>query len=185
MTGSAVDSQPAARHPTRVHDVEPDDALPTIEGRALSFGLSLHAADALTPPHDQLAPQLARRHLFAGVDPSLPTRLAAGDIVVATEICGVEPLAGHAIATLAAAGIVALVAERFAPAVADAAASSGLLTIVIDTPSFLRTDDRVRLDLDAAKVVNLSSGDRAAIRNAGTSSERAALRATLARAHRD
>lgn len=165
-----------------MRDVELDESLPTIEGRALSFGLRLDADDMLSPPHDVLATDLARRHLFTRLDPTLSPRLTPGDVVVATEIRGVDPIAGRALAALAAAGIVALVAERVSPTIVDAAAAVGVVTVVIDTPSFLRTDDRVRLDLDAAKVVNLSSGDRAAIRNAGTASERAALRTVLDRA---
>lgn len=182
MSPPAVDSPSGGGHPPGVRHVEPDEPLPTIEGRALSFGLLLSADDVLTPPHDGLPPALARRHLFVGVDASLAPRLAAGDVVVANEFRGVDPLASRVLAALAAAGIVALVAERFAPAIVAAAAAAGVVTVVIDTPSFLRTDDRVRLDLDAAKVVNLSSGDRAAIRNAGSPAERTALRATLARA---
>ena len=161
---------------------EPDgEPLPTLEGRALTFGLALAATQILDPSHATLAPEHARRHLFAGLDATLAARLQPGDIVVASEVHGTEAFAHHVVATLAAAGIVALVAERFAPTILASAIAAGVVAITTDTPSFLRTSDRVRLDLDAGKIVNLSSGDRAAIRNASTPRDRATLRTTLAR----
>lgn len=163
-------------------DVEADDALPTLEGRALAFGLAVSVEDILAPAHVHLAPHLCRTHLFARVDPTLASRLATGDVIVAAEFRGDVARARTAIATLAAAGATALIAERFAPGVLAACVATGVVALTTDTPSFLRTDDRVRLDLDAGKIVNLSSGDRAAIRNASSASERAALRATLTRA---
>ena len=159
-----------------------EDALPTLEGRALAFGLAVSVEDILAPAHAQLAPHECRAHLFARIDPTLSSRLATGDVIVAAEFRGEGVLARTAIAALAAAGATALIAERFAPGVLDAAAPMGLVALLTDTPSFLRTNDRVRLDLDAGKIVNLSSGDRAAIRNAGSATERATLRATLTRA---
>lgn len=163
------------------HD-EADDALPTLEGRALAFGLAVSVDEILAPAHAQLAPHLCRAHLFARVDPRLAARLAPGEVIVAAEFSGEGARARTAIATLAAAGATALIAERFAPGVMEACVATGVVALTTDSPSFLRTDDRVRLDLDAGKIVNLSSGDRAAIRNASSASERATLRAALTRA---
>jgi hypothetical protein len=176
-----VDSRFSAGHPTSVARPDADDALPTIEGRALNFGLVLNAADILGPATDTIAPEHARPHLFGCLDPSLTARLGAGDVVVAEEIRGDDPLASQAIAALAAVGIVALVAGRYTTAIVAGARAAGVVALVVDTPTFLRTNDRVRLDLDAAKVVNLSSGDRAAIRNASAPGDRETFRATLAR----
>jgi 3-isopropylmalate dehydratase small subunit len=158
----------------------PDEPLPTLEGRALSFGLVLHAEQILGSAHGHLPPTTARRHLFSAIDATLTTRLAADDVIVAEEIVGAAGAADVALAALATTGVVALVARRFEPCVVRAAHAQGLATLVVDSPGFLHTDDRVRLDLDAAKIVNLSSGDRAAIRNLGDD-ERATLRAALAR----
>jgi len=44
--------------------------------------------------------------------------------------------------------------------------------------AFVHTGDRIRIDLEAAKIVNLSSGDRAALRGLDER-RRAALRALL------
>jgi 3-isopropylmalate dehydratase small subunit len=157
-----------------------DEPLPTLEGRALCFGLVLHAEEILAPAHAHLHPRLARAHLFGDVDGALTARLASDDVIVAEEILGAPDAAAGALAALAASGVVAVVARRFAPGVTRAAQAEGIAALVVDTPGFLHTDDRVRLDLDAAKIVNLSSGDRAAIRNLGDE-ERVAMRLTLTR----
>jgi 3-isopropylmalate dehydratase small subunit len=159
-----------------------DDALPTLEGRALGFGLLLAADQILDPSVAGLPASEARGRLFAAIDPDLAARVGAGDVIVAEEIHDPSGAAHTALSVLAMAGVVALVAKRFAATVRDAAAAAGIVPLVVDTPSMLRTGDRVRLDLDAAKVVDLSSGDRVAIRNASSAVDRALLRAALARA---
>ncbi|MCZ2108410.1 MAG: hypothetical protein LC118_02370 [Dehalococcoidia bacterium] len=157
------------------------DTLPTIEGRALGFGLFLAAEQILEPVLEDATLHAVRRRLFAAIDPKLVERLAKGDVIVAGEITDTQGAAPRALQILAETGVVALVAERFAPGVQDAAAAAGIVALVVDTPSILRTGDRLRLDLDAAKVVDLSSGDRVAIRNASNAVDRTRLRAALAR----
>lgn len=159
---------------------ESEDRLPTLDGRALSFGFELAASDILDERHASLPPADARRHLFASVDASLEKRISGGDVIVAEEISGSLLAARPAMGALAAAGVTALVARRLTDPVRTAAHAHDLVTLLVDTPSFLHTDDRVRLDLDAAKIVNLSSGDRVAIRNLDDD-ERARLRVALVR----
>lgn len=159
---------------------EPEERLPTLDGRALCFGLELTAADILAESLAPLAPSEARQHLFADVDATLARRLGAGDVIVAEELSGAASTARPAMAALAAAGVTAIVARRLAVPVRLAADAQDLVTLLVDTPSFLHTEDRVRLDLDAAKIVNLSSGDRVAIRNLDDA-ERARLLLALAR----
>ena len=157
----------------------PEEPLPTLEGRALCFGLELAATHILDRACADRRPSEARRHLFAGLDPGLAARLAPNDVVSAEEITGTAETVPPALAALAAAGVRALVARRFADVVLDLAPAYGIVTLVVDTPGFLHTDDRVRLDLDAGKIVNLSSGDRSAIRNLADA-ERARVRTALA-----
>jgi hypothetical protein len=178
----AIDSSATRRHPLRVSDApHPDDAsLPTLDGRALAFGLRLDAAEILAAEHANAAPRAASRHLFAALDPTLATRLCRGDVIVVEQLTGEETRASSGFAALAATGITAIVVRRVSPALAEAARATGVVIVVVDTPSFLHTGDRVRLDLDAAKVVNLSSGDRAAIRNLDDDT-RLALHAALGR----
>ncbi len=156
-----------------------EEPLPTLTGRAWAFGIQLVATDVLPARFASAGAHAARAHLFADLDASLASRLSPGDVIVADEQRGTVDAAGPALAALAAAGVVAVVAHRFDPAVGDAALAAGLVAVTLDAPAFIHTGDRVRIDLDAAKVVNLSSGDRAAIRNLDDA-YRAALRAMYA-----
>ena len=156
-----------------------EEPLPTLDGRAWAFGFELTASRILGGEHGNLAPDRACRHLFASIDPTLANRLAAHDIIVAEEMVGDLEDTRPALAALAAAGVTALVARHFSAAFVAAGRAHAVPTLVLDAPSFIHTDDRLRLDLDAAKVVNLSSGDRAAIRNLDDA-ERAAWRVALA-----
>jgi len=160
---------------------EADDTLPTIGGRALGFGLVLAVEQILDPAVPDSTPSTARLRLFAAIDPDLSGRLTAGDVIVAEEIADAKHAANRALSVLAEAGVVALVAKRFAASVPNAAAAVGILPLVVDTPNILRTGDRLRIDLDAGKVVDLSSGDRVAIRNASDPADRVRLRTALAR----
>jgi 3-isopropylmalate dehydratase small subunit len=164
-----------------VSDLTPewDEPLPTLDGRAWAFGFELTAPLILAGEHAALPPDHACRHLFANVDPTLASRLARDDIIVAEEMVGTPEDTGPALAALAAVGVTALVARRFSAGFLSGGRAHALPTLVLDAPSFIHTDDRLRLDLDAAKVVNLSSGDRAAIRNLDDA-ERAAWRIALA-----
>jgi 3-isopropylmalate/(R)-2-methylmalate dehydratase small subunit len=150
---------------SRITSPEAEEPLPTLEGRAWSFGLELSAAQILDESHTGLDPLNARHHLFASIDAALAARLAPDDVIVAEAMTGSADTARVAVAALAAAGVTALVARVFSSALVLAARTHGLATVVVDAPSFIRTDDRLRIDLDAAKVVNLSSGDRTPIRN--------------------
>lgn len=153
-----------------------EEPLPTLTGRAWAFGMRLAAPDILPARFAAADPATARRHLFADLDATLAAALRPGDVLVAEEQSGTAADARPALAALAAAGVVALAARAFTPAVESAALAAGVVPVTLDAPSFVHTGDRVRVDLAAAKLVNLSSGDRAAIRNL-TDERRAVLRA--------
>jgi hypothetical protein len=161
-----------------------EEPLPTLEGRAWCFGLRLDAAEILAPTDAGRSPSAARARLFAALDASLAARLADGDVVVAEEYAGEPPYVAPALAALGAAGVQALLGRVVPRAFVAAAEEHGLAALVLDTPSFVHTGDRVRLDLDAAKVVNLSSGDRAPIRNLDDVG-RARMRVALTRRRAD
>jgi 3-isopropylmalate dehydratase small subunit len=159
-----------------------DDPLPTFEGRACNFGLVLDAAAILDPARAGATDCDARRALFATVDPELARSLASGDVIVAEAIVGTADDALPALSALATAGVHVLVAASFAPDVRAACAACGLAAVVVDTPSCLHTHDRLRLDFDAEKIVNLSSGDRIPMRNLDEAARRA-LRSALTHPH--
>ena len=168
MRGNGVDDHTAWEEP-----------LPTLTGRAWAFGIGLAASDVLPPRFARESPATAAAHLFGDVDATLAARLAPGDVIVAEEQRGDATVSPPALAALAAAGVIALVARQFDAAVVDAALAAGVTAVTLDAPAFIHTGDRVRIDLDAGKIVNLSSGDRAAIRNLDDG-YRAALRMLFA-----
>lgn len=157
-----------------------EEALPTITARAWSFGMPLAATQVLPRRFAAATAAAARTHLFADLDAALAARLGPGDVLVAEEHAGDDDAAAPALAALQAAGVRALIGRRAAPAVERAALAHGVLVLVVDAPASVRTGDRLRIDLDAAKIANLSSGDRAPIRNLGEA-YRAAIRDLLER----
>ena len=159
---------------------ERDDALPTLEGRAWNLGLALDAGQIVEPASgcgDD------RQRLFAAVDPDLGRCLAANDVIIAEAMDGDADHARGAAAALAAAGVRVLVAASFGVAFRAACRQHAVVTVVVDTPSCLHTHDRLRLDFDAEKIVNLSSGDRVPMRNLDEQ-ERSILRTSPAAARR-
>jgi 3-isopropylmalate dehydratase small subunit len=154
-----------------------EEPLPTLTGRAWAFGTVLALGDVLAARHSSLAPEEARRHVFEALDGALVGRFASGDVIAVEEVHGTARDA-RALAALRHAGIAAIVARRYEPKLEEAALGAGIVPVTLDAPAFVRTGDRVRIDLEAAKLVNLSSGDRAAIRNLDEA-RRTALRAML------
>jgi len=154
-----------------------EEPLPTLTGRAWAFGIVLTLADVLPSRYAGLPPHEAHRHVLADVDPEWAARVRAGDLVIVEEFHG-DAERRDAFAALRLAGIAALVARRYDDGLENAALAAGIVPVVLDAPAFIHTGDRVRLDLEAAKIVNLSSGDRAAVRNLDEA-RRAAVRAML------
>jgi 3-isopropylmalate dehydratase small subunit len=76
--------------------------------------------------------------------------------------------------------VVAVVAGSFVDGFADAVLDAGLPPLEVDAPAIFHTGQRMRLNLEAATIANLSSGDRLPIRNL-TESLLARLRALLGR----
>ena len=155
-----------------------EEPLPTIAGRAWAFGTRLDATQILPSRFATLNATAARAHLFADLVPSLALRVVAGDVIVAEEHDGSSASSPPALHALRAAGVVALVGRAFAASIEEAALTAGIVTVSLDAPAFIHSGDRLRIDLEVAKVVNLSSGDRAGIRDLDDAC-RAALRAML------
>jgi len=152
-----------------------EEPLPTLVGRAWAFGIQLTTTDILPARFADVPSTESRHGLFGDLDAHFAARLEAGDMLIAEEHQGTPATAEPALRALRAAGVVVLAARRFDPAVETAALAAGVAPVRVDAPAFLHTGDRLRVDLEAAKIVNLSSGDRAAIRNLDDE-RRAALR---------
>lgn len=139
------------------------ERLPILSGNAWAVGLAV-TADLILEPRHRGDPDPSR-FLLAAVDPSFRARLLPGDFVVGggdfasgtTDDAGVRAFVG--------AGIAALIAFSFDPAFAAHALAHGLPAIEVNEALVIHTGARLRVDLEGARVVNLSSGDRYPIRN--------------------
>jgi len=138
--------------------------LPVLTGRAWAFADGLRAEDILPLRFAMLAPGEARRHLFADLDATLAARLVPNDVLVAGQELGAGAGAAAARA-LAAAGVIAVVAGSFAGDFAEALLAAGLPPLEVDAPAMFHTGHRMRLNLEAGTIANLSSGDRLPVRN--------------------
>lgn len=132
-----------------------EDELPVMTGRAWVFADQLRAAEIAVD--DASAP-------FAPLSADVASSIAAGDIVVAGSEFACGDGAARGARVLRRAGIAAVIARSFAREFWEEALRVGLPAIVVDEPQSIRTGDRVRLDIEGRRIVDLSSGDRIPIR---------------------
>lgn len=138
------------------------DELPYLVGRAWTLGDGVAAEDLLPAAHGDSV-QALREQAFAGVQPR--PLLAPGDFLVG----GLD--FGHGAATRAVAravrlaGAGAIIARSFGAVFLRAALHVGLPPLQVEETAAIKTGDRLRVDIEGHKVVNLSSGDRYVIRN--------------------
>jgi 3-isopropylmalate/(R)-2-methylmalate dehydratase small subunit len=146
----------------------PDDReprIPVLDGRAWTFADDLAASEILPARFARLAPADAARGLFADLDGGLAGALRAGDVLVGGQNLGRGPEGPAAAGALAAAGVIAVVARSFAPGFAEAVLAAGMVPLEVDAPATFHTGQRMRLNLEAGTIANLSSGDRQPVRN--------------------
>lgn len=123
-----------------------------IRGRAWTFGDDLNT-DVLHPPaFFSLDPDVVRRGLFHGLDPTLQPRLAPGDVIVAGSNFGCGSSRETSVQSLRLNQIGAIVAVDFARIFFRSATNNGLPCL-----TFLRPDDRARVR--TGQTVTLSPGD--------------------------
>ena len=139
--------------------------LPVLTGRAWAFADNLTARDILPSRFADEGPSAAARRLFGDLDAALAARLQAGDVLVAGYNLGAGPGAREAARALAAARLAAVVAGSFAPGFEEAVLEAGLPPLEVDAPAIFHTGQRMRLNLEAGTIANLSSGDRLPVRN--------------------
>ncbi len=142
-----------------------DVRLPVLAGRAWAFADDLCAEDILPARFARLTGSESARRLFADLDATLAARLRDGDVLVAGQQLGGGTGGPEAARALAAAGVIAVVAGSFAPGFAEAVLAAGLPPLEVDAPAIFHTGQRLRLNLEAGTIANLSSGDRLPVRN--------------------
>jgi 3-isopropylmalate/(R)-2-methylmalate dehydratase small subunit len=134
-----------------------------LTGTAWAFGLHV-SADLVLPPAHRSAAEPAR-HLLTGIDPEFPSRVRPGDFVVAGNDFAAGTADDAGVRALVGAGIGAVIAYSLDPEFAARALAHALPAVCIHEALAIHTGARLRVDLEEARVVNLSSGDRYPIRN--------------------
>lgn len=140
------------------------DRLPILTGSAWVLGLDVTAAILLAPGHEA-APEPAR-HLLAAVAPDLAGRIRPGDFLVGGGDFGRGAAGAAPARAVRGAGVAAVIASSFDPRFAEESLRLGLPVLEVNEALVIHTGARLRVDLEGARVVNMSSGDRFPIRNA-------------------
>ena len=131
----------------------------TFEGTCWKFGHNI-PTDLITPTHITLRgiPEMAQ-HVLETANPEFPKKVRPGDILVAGRNFGCS--SGRAIAAkaLKATGLSAIVAELFSRTFYRNGHEIGLpLLEVAGVHDLVETGDRIRVDVRAGVIENLSSG---------------------------
>ncbi|MDR7521933.1 MAG: 3-isopropylmalate dehydratase [Armatimonadota bacterium] len=145
---------------------------PVLEGRAWVFGDHVNT-DQILPGRflDRPAEEVGR-YALAGLDATFPERVAPGDVVVAGVNFGCGSSRETAVLALKQAGVSAVVARSFARIFFRNAINNGLPAVIIGDTAGIGQGDRLRLDLSARTVTNLTTGAVLPVQNlTGTSLE--------------
>jgi 3-isopropylmalate/(R)-2-methylmalate dehydratase small subunit len=129
------------------------------EGRCWKFGHNI-PTDEITPTHVvwKRLSEMAK-HVLESLNPEFPKSVQPGDILVAGRNFGCS--SGRAIAAKAikAAGISAVVAERFSRTFYRNGHEVGLPILeAAGIHDLVETGDRLRVDIPSGSVINLTSG---------------------------
>jgi len=128
-------------------------------GRAWVFGDNVDT-DVLAPGKymksgiDELA-----RHCLEAVEPGFAASVQAGDVVVGRRNFGTGSSREQAPQALKHLGVAALVAESYAGLFYRNAINLGLPAVVCADARRIRAGDRVRVDPQAGRIENLSTGE--------------------------
>ncbi|MDI6725557.1 MAG: 3-isopropylmalate dehydratase small subunit [Smithellaceae bacterium] len=131
-----------------------------ITGRAFVYGANIDT-DQIYPGRylDLTDPDLVSRHALAGVDPDFVREVKAGDMIVAGANFGCGSSREHAVVTLKASGIGAVLAESFARIFYRNAINLGLpLLVCPGIAKGVQRGDLLCVDMAAGKAVNGTTG---------------------------
>jgi 3-isopropylmalate/(R)-2-methylmalate dehydratase small subunit len=132
-----------------------------IRGRAFVYGANVDT-DQIYPGGylDLTDPELVARHTLERVDPDFVKEVKPGDMIVAATNFGCGSSREHAAVALQASGIAAVLAESFARIFYRNAINLGLpLLVCPGIAKRVRKGDLLSVDLEAGKVVNLTTGE--------------------------
>jgi 3-isopropylmalate/(R)-2-methylmalate dehydratase small subunit len=128
-------------------------------GRAWVFGDNLDT-DVLAPgQYMKLGIEKLARHCLESVDPAFACSVRPGDVVVGRRNFGTGSSREQAPQALKQLGVAALIAESFAGLFYRNAINLGLPAVVCADSQRIRAGDRVRVDPEAGRIENLSTGE--------------------------
>ncbi len=132
----------------------------TITGKAFVYGANVDT-DQIYPGRflDLTDPEDVARHAMEGADPLFASQCAPGDVVVAATNFGCGSSREHAVVTLKAAGVGAVLAESFGRIFFRNAINLGLPAIVCPgVQEAVARGDVVSVDIAAGTVANKTTG---------------------------
>jgi 3-isopropylmalate/(R)-2-methylmalate dehydratase small subunit len=142
-----------------------EDSLLAITGQAWVFGDHVARRQLLGDEHLSKTPADASAFALAGLDPEFAHKFVAGDFIVAGLDFARDATQRALPAALKALGVAAIIARSFGDRFARSALHIGLPTLVVEETAAIKHGDRLRVDIEAHIVANLSSGDRYVVRN--------------------
>lgn len=138
------------------------DELPYLVGRAWRLGDGI-AAERILPPAHANKEFPPTSEVFREVAPDW--RLQPGDFIVAGLDFGRGAATRATARALRLIGAGAVIARSFGDQFVRCALHVGLPPLQVEETAAIKHGDRLRVDIEGHKVVNLSSGDRHVIRN--------------------
>lgn len=130
-----------------------------IEGRVWRYGDNIDT-DVIIPARylNTSDPQELAAHCMEDIDPAFIGKVQAGDIMVAGRNFGCGSSREHAPVAIRAAGISCMVAQSYARIFYRNAINIGLPLLELPTTAEIKNGDRLRIDVSAGTVENLTSG---------------------------
>ncbi len=133
-----------------------------LRGRAHKLGDNVDTDQIIPAPYlKDLSPQNLAAHVLEGADPSFPSRIRPGDLIVAGRNFGTGSSREHAPMALRYAGVRAVLALSFARIFYRNAVDGGhLIPVIITEEAYrgVREGDELEVDLDSSVVRNLTTG---------------------------
>ncbi len=142
-----------------------DDGLLATTGRAWTFGDHVTSEQVLRAEYLAHSPEEAAQFALAQLHPDFATQVAAGDFVVAGLEFAADASHRAIPAVLKALGVGAVIARSFGHFFLRNAINVGLPALMVEETAAIKMGDRLRVDVEAHVVANLSSGDRYVVRN--------------------
>lgn len=134
-----------------------------VKGKTFVYGANIDT-DQIYPGRflDLTDPEDLAKHAMEGADPEFRKEFKAGDIIVASTNFGCGSSREHAVVTLKAVGVGAILADSFGRIFYRNAINLGIpLLVCADIASVVKKGDTVSVDIATGIVVNETTGQTA------------------------